>query len=94
MGLRILRVRLHQVGGNAGDKGIIMNWLSSSSGGQQTRTATFPIPFPNQCLNVSISWSKTTGQMDYPCRIISYDRTSVRYVADGSSEVSITAIGF
>ncbi|WP_311751690.1 hypothetical protein [Proteus columbae] len=71
-----------------------MNWLSSSSGGQQTRTATFPIPFPNQCLNVSISWSKTTGQMDYPCRIISYDRTSVRYVADGSSEVSITAIGF
>lgn len=78
-----------------GDTGIVENWLTATAGAsQQVRTANFSVAFPNQCLNVSISWSKTSGQMDYPCRVVSYDRWTVRYVADGLSEVSIRAIGF
>lgn len=77
-----------------GDSGVIMNWLTAGTGGQQIRTASFSTVFPNQCLNVSISWSKTSNQMDYPPRVIGFDRWSVKYVADGNSEVSIIAIGF
>ena len=72
---------------------IIQAFNVSDTGGQVVRRVNFPIPFPNGVDAVSASWTWAAGQMDFPVRIVSWDKSGVSYVADGGANVSFFVSG-